>query len=336
MMLKFEPQIDEIDDNGWLWTYDTIESDEIKLFLANTKRTVVGVVNESVSFNLDIQLGVNFYTAPLWFEQIAQKILKSMNSRDNDLITERCFNFIVNKKQINRYYLIKLVEWFRLKSFYYTNSGISNCANLEKELEDINLLTDIIEDGSQFKTCMLAESTLAVNWFPSDHQSVNDCAVLDYGDNVFVFSNFLKPLMSQTAVSLISESAPTHDRCCHFTEKTAFCLASKNFPIWIGGFGCADAMRDMGLDVFDDVIDHSYQYEPTLVERCYWAFANNLELLTDLTYAHSQRVKHSGRLQRNFDQCVPLVTQFVDKQLRAMPAAPRKILQQIRKKYGTD
>ena len=97
--------------------------------------------------------------------------------------------------------------------------------------------------------------------------------------------------------------------------------------------GCADAMRGMGLDVFDDIIDHSYQYKPTLIERCYWAFANNLELLTDLQYAHNQRVAHRDRLQRNFDQCLPLTTQFIDKQLQAMPEVPRKILQQIREKY---
>lgn len=317
----------EVDHEGFLVTYDSVDVWEIREFIAGSKKNIVGVVNESLNFNYDIQEQTEIWTVPIAFEAELPRILRSARCPDNT--TEKCFNFNINKKQINRYYLMKFIEWFDLKSFYYTNSGIGNQFDLSDELNDINLLVNTISDGIRLKTCVLAPSNLAVNWFGEGEN--NGSNIPNYGDNPPVFTNFIEPLMTKTAVALITEAAPTHDRCCHFTEKTAFCLASKNFPIWIGGFGCADTMRDMGLDVFDDVIDHSYQYKPTLVERCYWAFANNLELLTDLTYAHSQRVKHSGRLQRNFDQCVPLVTQFVDKQLRSMPDAPRKILQQIRK-----
>jgi hypothetical protein len=330
-MSRFESQID---DNGWLWTEDHITAHEIKEFVESTKHKILGVVNESLSFNYDIQQYASFYTAPIIFEAQSKKIFRITAHKVDDVFTERCFNFVINKKQINRYYLIKFVEWFQLKSFFYTNSGIGNQADLKNELADIDRLSDIIGHGSQFKKLMLSISTLPINWFGSD-QSANNCSVKNYGNghNALIFADFLEPLMSKTAVSLISESAPTHDRCCHFTEKTAFCLASKCFPIWIGGFGCADALRDMGLDVFDDIIDHSYQYKPTLVERCYWAFASNLRMLHDLEFARHQRVKHRDRLQRNFDQCVPLISQYIDRQLESMPAAPGKIIEQMRKNY---
>ena len=83
--------------------------------------------------------------------------------------------------------------------------------------------------------------------------------------------------MPQSAVALISESAD-FQKASVFTEKTLYALMALNFPLFIGGYGHADQLTRMGFDVFDDIIDHSYQYKETLFERCYYAFYNNLEL----------------------------------------------------------
>jgi hypothetical protein len=84
-----------------------------------------------------------------------------------------------------------------------------------------------------------------------------------------------------------------------FTEKTLYALLALNFPIWIGGWGHADQFRQMGFDVFDDIVNHSYQYKPTLFERCYSAFDDNSALLTDLKYVSQLRNQCRDRLENN-------------------------------------
>ena len=37
------------------------------------------------------------------------------------------------------------------------------------------------------------------------------------------------------------------------TEKTLMAIMGGNIPIWFGGWKCADSMRYLGFDVFDDI-----------------------------------------------------------------------------------
>ncbi|NBO23558.1 PepSY domain-containing protein, partial [bacterium] len=104
----------------------------------------------------------------------------------------------------------------------------------------------------------------------------------------------------QSAVSLISE--PHGDLTASvFTEKTIFAIMGLTFPIFVGGVGNADYLKKVGLDVFDDIIDHSYQFLPTLAERCYYALKNNIKILTDLNLAKQLRTKNLDRLLKNRD-----------------------------------
>jgi hypothetical protein len=73
------------------------------------------------------------------------------------------------------------------------------------------------------------------------------------------------------------------------------------FPLWIGGYGQADEWRKLGLDAFDDVVDHGYQYYDTLIERCWWAFALNIDLLTNKEKAADLRQLNATRLIANRD-----------------------------------
>jgi hypothetical protein len=112
--------------------------------------------------------------------------------------------------------------------------------------------------------------------------------------------NNLEPLFNQSAVSLISE--PYGDQIASiFTEKTMFAIMGLTFPIFVGGYGNADYLKQVGLDTFDDIIDHSYQFLPTLPERCFYAFKNNMHILTDLALAKQLRQTHLNRLRKNRD-----------------------------------
>lgn len=81
-----------------------------------------------------------------------------------------------------------------------------------------------------------------------------------------------------TCVSLITEPA-FFGRECMITEKTVMAVWAGTMPLWVGGWRCADFMQMMGFDVFDDVIDHSYQCLSDPAERCRQAILLNQHLL---------------------------------------------------------
>lgn len=115
--------------------------------------------------------------------------------------------------------------------------------------------------------------------------------------NASTYHHLLKDrVFESTAVSLITEPA-FYERETIITEKTIMAVWAGTLPIWVGGWHCADVMREFGFDVFDDVIDHSYQSLTDPRERCRQAVVRNLALLTrviDLSPFYR-------RLQHNLD-----------------------------------
>ena len=69
------------------------------------------------------------------------------------------------------------------------------------------------------------------------------------------------------------------------SEKYLNSIYGCNFPIVISNAGTVSYLRDNGFDVFDDVVDHSYDSESNPVLRVYHAVQKNMHLLKDRNYA---------------------------------------------------
>ncbi len=98
--------------------------------------------------------------------------------------------------------------------------------------------------------------------------------------NVSNWNNVFKERFASSTFSIITE--PTFwEKGCMITEKYLMTVYGCCFPIFCGGYGLADKLTTVGLDVFNDVIDHSYQYEihPTL--RVIKALELNRKILED-------------------------------------------------------
>lgn len=65
----------------------------------------------------------------------------------------------------------------------------------------------------------------------------------------------------QPGASLITHHRPG------MTEKSYKCFALYQIPIWLAPYRAVACYRDLGFDVFDDVIDHAYDLEPDPVKR---------------------------------------------------------------------
>ena len=132
-----------------------------------------------------------------------------------------------------------------------------------------------------------------------------DLKNIDYGEiyptannNVDNFVKRLAPLYQKSFVEIVSESsfaAPSY----MITEKTLNSMYGCNFPIVLAGVGAVDHLRTVGFDLFDDVVDHSYDKIANPFDRIIAAIENNRRLLIDADYAKQQWRTCQDRFKAN-------------------------------------
>lgn len=232
-----------------------------------------------------------------WIEETRDMVF------DDDHDISHCFNFAINKKRPDRYVTIKIMEWFNLESMLYTWSGagrVFNAFNLFAEFTEITAIwfTD------EFRDFLLQPiKNIKEQWYlqGEDLGITGDGRRNWQGDLKLFWHACKQKQICSTAVSIVNESSHFMSPNFVFGEKTLLPIMGLTFPIWAGNYGSAQQMQCMGLDVFDDVINHDYQYKKTVTERCYHAIADNLDILRNLDHARDQKIKHHARLLKNRD-----------------------------------
>ena len=122
----------------------------------------------------------------------------------------------------------------------------------------------------------------------------------DNNDNVTNFNLNLRSMYRHSFVEIVSESsfaAPGYN----VTEKTLNSIYGCNFPIILGGQGIVQLLRDIGFDVFDDIIDHGYDTIGNPFNRIINAFERNRQLLLDPRHAQQQWSACRDRFVANVD-----------------------------------
>lgn len=125
-----------------------------------------------------------------------------------------------------------------------------------------------------------------------------DIYVFKQNDNLYNFENKLRPMYQQSFVEIVSESSFVPPNF-FVTEKTAHCFYGCNFPIILGGIGIVDHLRTIGFDMFDDVINHSYDQIANPFDRITAAIDNNHHLLVDAELAKTLWKKNQLRFVKN-------------------------------------
>jgi hypothetical protein len=153
--------------------------------------------------------------------------------------------------------------------------------------EDQTDIQNIIERGfKKFK-----KSKLLINDNENIYTNENN-------DNVTNFKNILSSYYKKTFVELISETSYT-EPAFNLTEKTLNSIYASNFPIWISSKGTVKFVREMGMDVFDDIIDHSYDLIENPIDRLYKAVNDNKVLLTDVDKTKQVWLDNKDRFMKN-------------------------------------
>jgi len=227
-----------------------------------------------------------------------QKIQPNWNNKTH------CFNFMINKPRLNRIRLLEYVEQHQLTNRLY-----------------------------------------ALPWRHSDYASIpvtdyriGEEVVLDQGvknrhyPNALTYQQLLqRQVFEPTCVSLITEPCYL-EREIMITEKTVMAMYAGTLPVWVGGWRLPDAMRDLGFDVFDDIVDHSYSTLVDPVARLDQALIKNQRLLTDFDLVRDFIAANQSRLQHNVDLLEQNVfLDLVKKQAQCMPK-----LREIADLWGLD
>lgn len=277
-----------------IWINDVFERQELDSWLTN--QTPAYIVNDHFSSidSTDCQI----YCAPLFLAKNTELIVKNL-PKIQTYNTRHIFNFMINKKQVNRFVCMKLIELFNLTNYDYTWSGVDQRFDMSAILNELDHLGKNSPLTQDQRTFLLAEIKIPPKFFYHTNVKSNSVIAISYPNNSWTWNNGLNNMFSSSVVSLITESL-SFQKNTVFTEKTAYAVLGKTFPIWVGGgINQAQEFEQMGFDVFHDVIDHSYQYYDTLIERCYYAFERNLDILTNYEYSCKIRESMMHRLDLN-------------------------------------
>jgi hypothetical protein len=120
-------------------------------------------------------------------------------------------------------------------------------------------------------------------------------------DNYSNFENNLRSAYQNSFVEIVGCRLGV-DPGVSIDEKMINSVYARNFPVLIGSTGTVKFYRNLGIDMFDDVIDHSYDQIDNPVDRFYKAIVDNKHLITDTDQTKKIWQARESRFDENIDR----------------------------------
>jgi hypothetical protein len=118
-------------------------------------------------------------------------------------------------------------------------------------------------------------------------------------DNLSNFKKHLQHKYHKSYIEFVSETS-YNETSFNLTEKTLHFVYGCNYPIMISSPGTVKFLRSIGLDMFDDFIDHSYDDIIDPAERINEAIDRNIGVLTmDKEQLHEKWESDRIRFEHN-------------------------------------
>lgn len=139
---------------------------------------------------------------------------------------------------------------------------------------------------------------------PNQYRGINDPAIpetkyLSLNQHQDNFEIFLKPLYKNSLIEIINESIFFQEYGL-VTEKFLNSVYGFNLPIILSVPGYVKHLRNLGFDMFDSVIDHSYDLISDPIDRLVYALENNKLLLKNAEATKLAWKKCLAGLEHNF------------------------------------
>jgi hypothetical protein len=119
-------------------------------------------------------------------------------------------------------------------------------------------------------------------------------------DNAKNFDLCLRSMYQNHFVEIVAETqfnVPFYGASEKFKNSVYGC----NFPVVLGGAGLVDFLRNLGFDMFDDVVDHSYDHIIDPLDRLCAAIDLNKNLLTNNHLIKTLWLKNQQRFLNNIE-----------------------------------
>lgn len=113
------------------------------------------------------------------------------------------------------------------------------------------------------------------------------------------FDKHLRHLYKNSIVEIVNETIFFTNQI-FVTEKFLQSVYGYNLPIVLSTPGAVEFLRQSGFDMFDDVIDHSYDLIKNPLQRIFTAVESNIRLLSDKKYAIDAWNRCLPRLDQNY------------------------------------
>jgi hypothetical protein len=113
------------------------------------------------------------------------------------------------------------------------------------------------------------------------------------------FDKRLRYMYQDSVIEIINGTTFYNPAGYSYCEKVLNSILGMNLPLFSGNRGMVHGMRLMGFDVFDDIIDHSYDVVEDPIQRMFALVQSNLRLLQDRDVARACWVKALPRLLAN-------------------------------------
>lgn len=129
--------------------------------------------------------------------------------------------------------------------------------------------------------------------------SANGSTVLKF-DNKTNFDNNLRPLYANSFVELVNcrlYSEPT----VSIDEKYINTIYARNFPVFLGSNCSVQILRESGLDMFDDIVDHTYDTIQNPIDRLVSAVESNYHLISNPEQTKKLWLENQHRFDKNIE-----------------------------------
>lgn len=181
------------------------------------------------------------------------------------------FNFMINKPRMHRNLLLQMIDDLKLVDYRHSlcwqDSPVKSIPVTDFRIGDESIMPQGFKNG-HYKNSLTYQKLLK--------------------DRIF----------EPTMISLITEPA-YFERETIITEKTIMAIYGGTVPIWVGGWRIPDYMSNVGFDIFDDLVDHSYQSLDDPADRCRRAVENNIDLLKSTQKIDIKRLQHNLNIIQN-------------------------------------
>lgn len=219
-----------------------------------------------------------------------------------DVIVEKNFDSDYNFLSLNRglrphrAFLVSLLHGLKIETH-----GLISCMFRDKITDVFAYLEWPFTDEQQDIYKIVSNGYVSVNKSHTMLKTTRETSGT-YPDsaNTVNFKSVLLEYYRDTFIEIITETSCT-EMSFNLTEKTLHSIYGQSFPIFISSPGIVKFLREMGMDVFDDIVDHSYDTIENPIDRIYQAITSNKSLLTDNTLIKKLWKDNQHRFIKNID-----------------------------------